>query len=125
MSDSLTSMDGASDPLQLDFDNESDPDETVITIEGKDQSELLQSLTGAFNELNLVVSSASISSDDGKVLDVFRVHQKSDGKKVRASSTCACGRQRPSISSNVLQGRHHGLLRTGQYLHCLFSDMPV
>lgn len=33
--------------LDIAFDNESDPEFTVITIEGKDQSDLLMSLTGA------------------------------------------------------------------------------
>lgn len=54
---------------------------TVITVEGKDQGQLLMSLTGAFSSAGVLVVSASIQSDDGRILDVFRV-QTTDGKKL-------------------------------------------
>ncbi len=73
--DALASSSGSSieETLVIDFDNDADPECTVITIEGKDQSDLLMSLTGAFTTSGVVVNSASIQSDEGKVLDVFRV----------------------------------------------------
>lgn len=68
--------------LIIDFDNNQDPDSTVVTITGPDQHNLLLRLTAALNSLGLEVVSASISSqDDGTVLDVFRV-TNSEGQKV-------------------------------------------
>ncbi len=83
VSDSVASIDmGDAGAIQISFDNESDAECTVITVEGKDQSHLLMSLSGAFTSAGLNVVSAIIASDDGKVLDVFRVRQM-DGNKVR------------------------------------------
>lgn len=79
----LASTDG-SDYLQVEFDNTTDADCTVITVEGKDQSHLLMSLTGAFTTTGVVIVSASIQSDDGRVLDVFRA-TTADGKKIPES----------------------------------------
>lgn len=70
--ETLSSIDPA-DYLNIEFDNESDPECTVITVEGKDQSDLLMSLTGAFNSTGIAVVTASIKTDDGKVFDIFRV----------------------------------------------------
>ncbi len=58
---------------------------TVVTVEGKDKAHLLMSITGGFSSAGLTVVSASITSDDGRVLDVFRV-QTNDGQKVRAAA---------------------------------------
>ena len=81
--ESFASMDGSDGPMDVLFDNTSDDVCTVITVEGKDQAHLLMSLTGAFNTAGLSVVSASITSDEGRVLDVFRV-QTAEGKKVGA-----------------------------------------
>lgn len=78
-SQAVSDMD-ASDALQVVIDNQSDAECTVVTVEGKDQPHLLMSLSGAFITAGYVVISASISSDDGRVLDVFRV--KKENKKV-------------------------------------------
>ena len=56
---------------------------TVVTVEGQDKAHLLMSITGGFSSVGVTVVSASITSDDGHILDVFRVQTK-DGKKVRA-----------------------------------------
>ncbi len=56
-----------------------------VRIEGKDRNDLLMSLTGAFTSAGVVVVSASIQSEDGKVTDVFRV-QDLEGKKVRRAA---------------------------------------
>lgn len=79
----LLSIDASGEAvLQIVFDNESDPSCTVVTVEGKDKAHLLISLAGALSSAGLTVVSASIHSDDGRVLDVFHV-QDMDGKKVR------------------------------------------
>ena len=75
--------------LMIDFDNSTDPDATVMTITGPDQHNLLLRLTAALNSLGLNVVSASISSsDDGSVLDVFRVTNSED-QKVSHHPFCA------------------------------------
>lgn len=86
-SSSSSSSENASSPssksasdsgINIEFDNESDGTATVVTIEGKDQSGLLVSVTGAFSALDLTVLDAMIkTTDDGTVLDVFRVTSKS------------------------------------------------
>ena len=68
-------------PLQIDFDNEGDPDVTLISVSGPDQRDLLMQLTGAFNSMQLVVVAATIiTTQDGRVRDVFKItdqqHQK-------------------------------------------------
>jgi alpha-amylase len=67
--------------LQIEFDNEVDEECTVIRVEGKDQSDLLMSLTGAFVASGIVVVSASIDSENGRIEDVFRVTTM-DGAKL-------------------------------------------
>ena len=80
--------------LTIDFDNNTDPDVTVVTITGPDQHNLLLRLTAALNSLGLNVVSASISSsDDGTVLDVFRVTNSEDqkvSKCICTKSSCLC-----------------------------------
>ncbi len=81
--------------LTIDFDNDIDPDATVVTITGPDQHNLLLRLTAALNSLGLNVVSASISSsDDGTVLDVFRVTNSEDQKVSTCTGSnqpaCAC-----------------------------------
>ncbi|KAK9915375.1 hypothetical protein WJX75_008171 [Coccomyxa subellipsoidea] len=78
--DVTQSMDFSSG-LMIEFDNNTDPDATVVTITGPDQHNLLLRLTAALNSLGLNVVSASISSsDDGSVYDVFRVTNSEDQK---------------------------------------------
>lgn len=80
--ESLSTVDGTDAYLAIDLSNDSDPDCTVITVEGKDQSNLLMTLTGAFISAGVRVLSASITTDrEGRVQDVFRVHTM-EGKKV-------------------------------------------
>ncbi len=85
--DSLASVDASEAYIQVAIDNDLDADCTVITIEGQDQSHLLMSLAGAITTAGLSVVSATITSVDGRVLDVFRV-QGADGKKVRMHALC-------------------------------------
>lgn len=74
--------------LMIEFDNNTDPDATVVTITGPDQHNLLLRLTAALNSQGLSVVSASISSsDDGSVYDVFRVTNSED-QKVSSDPTC-------------------------------------
>lgn len=82
MSSTAANSVDAGEGLQIVFDNNSDAECTVVTVEGQDKAHLLVSLTGAFSAASVTVVSASITSDEGRVLDVFRV-QTADGKKVR------------------------------------------
>ena len=59
--------------LIIDFDNESDTGATIISIEGENQADLLVSVTGAFNALDLLVLDAMIKTGEGRIMDVFRV----------------------------------------------------
>ncbi|GIM08991.1 hypothetical protein Vretimale_12884 [Volvox reticuliferus] len=81
MSASPVSSIDTQDVLNILFDNSSDDECTVVKVEGKDKAHLLMSLTGGFSTCGLSVISASITSDEGRVQDVFRV-QTADGKKV-------------------------------------------
>lgn len=69
--------------LNIEFDNNSDPTATVITVSGQDQTDLLAQMTGAFNSLDMVVKSANISTDGkGQVMDAFRVVEADDKKVI-------------------------------------------
>ena len=59
--------------LLIEFDNESDNGATIVSIEGENQSDLLVSVTGAFSALDLLVLDAMIKTEEGRVMDVFRV----------------------------------------------------
>jgi len=68
-------------PLKIDFDNNGDPNVTLVSISGPDQADLLMQLTGAFNSLQLIVVAAEIiTTPEGRVKDLFKVtdqqHQK-------------------------------------------------
>jgi alpha-amylase len=79
--EALASIDSSDkDNLRINFDNASDKDITVVTIEGSDQTNLLVTLSGAFGSAGIDVLSASINSDEGRVTDVFKVQM--EGKKV-------------------------------------------
>ncbi|KAG1659688.1 hypothetical protein FOA52_004327 [Chlamydomonas sp. UWO 241] len=70
--------------LRVSFDNDIDEKHTVVTVEGSDQANLLITLSGAFGSCGLDVISAVITSDDGRVCDVFKVLK--DDKKVPVSA---------------------------------------
>lgn len=75
--EATASFDGVG--LSIEFDNDADPTATVITLSGKDHTDLLSQMTGAFNSLDMIVNSATISTEqDGKVLDVFRVTENEE-----------------------------------------------
>ena len=73
--------------LRIDFDNVSDPECTIVNIQGSDQSNLLIRLSGAFSSAGVEVVGATITSDDGRILDVFKVQMQ--GKKV-SHIECYC-----------------------------------
>ena len=67
--------------LQIEFDNASDPASTVVSIEGENKADLLLSVTGAFNALEVNVLDAMIKTTAaGRVLDVFRVTDTAGGQ---------------------------------------------
>ncbi|MEW5307360.1 MAG: hypothetical protein WDW36_009764 [Sanguina aurantia] len=83
--DSAEAADGsARSSLNISFDDTSDAECTVITIEGQDQSHLLMSLTTVFITSGLNVVTASITSEEGRINDVFRV-QTPEGTKLPES----------------------------------------
>ncbi|KAF5840255.1 glycoside hydrolase superfamily [Dunaliella salina] len=71
--------------LKVHIDNQSDSENTVLTVEGKDQPHLLMTLSGALTTAGYMVVSADITSDNGLVLDVFRLRTE-DNQKVPESS---------------------------------------
>lgn len=82
--DVLSSQDMASAlgwDLSIQFNNDEDDESTVVTVQGQDQTDLLMSLTGAFNSLNLIVHSARIDSQPGgEFRDVFHISTKANEK---------------------------------------------
>lgn len=78
--------------LRVKFDSASDDDCTVCTVTGQDEDScpLLVSLTAVFTTSGLRVMTASISSEEGQINDVFRL-QTADGDKV-------CGACIPALS---------------------------
>lgn len=82
--EALASMaDPGDSEMKVQVDNESDPNFTVITIEGLDRRNLLITLSGAMSSAGLEIASASIGSEDGRVKDVFKV--KKNGKQLPES----------------------------------------
>lgn len=70
-------------PFEIEFDNSTDRDSTVIRLTGQTRSDLLHILTGAFSSQGLSITSAVIrSSRQGVVQDIFKV-TTADGDKVR------------------------------------------
>lgn len=68
--------------LEVEFDNATDRDSTIIRLTGQTRADLLHTLTGAFSALELSVTSAVIrSSRQGVVQDIFKVTD-ADGQKV-------------------------------------------
>eukprot|EP00201_Polytomella_parva_P006777 CAMPEP_0175085634 /NCGR_PEP_ID=MMETSP0052_2-20121109/28778_1 /TAXON_ID=51329 ORGANISM="Polytomella parva, Strain SAG 63-3" /NCGR_SAMPLE_ID=MMETSP0052_2 /ASSEMBLY_ACC=CAM_ASM_000194 /LENGTH=746 /DNA_ID=CAMNT_0016357679 /DNA_START=151 /DNA_END=2387 /DNA_ORIENTATION=- len=63
------------------FDNTTDRECTVVTIEGKNSINLLVAITGAFLSFGLIVVSASIQSNDENIVNTFRV-KTTDGHKI-------------------------------------------
>jgi alpha-amylase len=62
--------------LDIRFDNCADDECTIITVEGRDQGDLLMTMSGAFASSGINVVSATISTEDnGNVVDVFRVSE--------------------------------------------------
>ena len=78
--EALASISDSGGELRVTFDNNSDPDNTIVNIEGSDQSNLLIRLSGAFSSAGVDVVAATITSDEGRILDVFKVVMQ--GKKV-------------------------------------------
>jgi len=73
---------GKSSPrLNIDFDNSVDETATVISIEGETKSNLLLSVAGAFSTMNIQVLDAMVkTTEDGTVMDVFRVTKEGGGQ---------------------------------------------
>lgn len=70
-------------PFEIEFDNSTDRDSTVIRLTGQTRSDLLHILTGAFSSQGLSITSAVIrSSRQGVVQDIFKV-TTADGDKIK------------------------------------------
>jgi len=83
-----TSLDDVTPPtvsgtlLKVDLNNEDHPDYTVVTIEGKSKSGLLNSITSLFCDLGLEVMKAEIGSLDGNIYDKFYIVDDVTGAKL-------------------------------------------
>jgi len=71
--------------LHVKIDNESDPECTVLTVEGKDQPHLLMTLSGALTTAGYLVVTADISNHDGRVFDVFHIQMEDGNQKIPES----------------------------------------
>lgn len=79
--EALASMaDSGESEMRVTFDNQSDTEFTTITVEGFDRRNLLVALSGAFSTVGLEIVAANINSEEGKVIDVFKV--QADGKQL-------------------------------------------
>uniref|UniRef100_A0A383VU35 Alpha-amylase n=1 Tax=Tetradesmus obliquus TaxID=3088 RepID=A0A383VU35_TETOB len=80
--DSLTSADSQAQPLEIEIDNEAEREFTLIRVEGRGQGDaLLAALSSGLQQFGVNVNSAAQQSEDGMVLNVFKV-TTTDGKKV-------------------------------------------
>lgn len=81
--DSLASVDGfTTAPLEIEIDNDLEPEYTLIRVEGRGQGNaLLAALSSGLQQFGVNVNSAAQESEEGKVLNVFKV-TTTDGKKV-------------------------------------------
>lgn len=81
--DSLASVDSLSgSPLEIEIDNDLEPEYTLIRVEGRGQGNaLLAALSSGLQQYGVNVNSAAQESEEGKVLNVFKV-TTTDGKKV-------------------------------------------
>ncbi|KAK9848494.1 hypothetical protein WJX84_004190 [Apatococcus fuscideae] len=102
--DVLSSQDMASAlgwDLSIQFNNDEDDESTVVTVQGQDQTDLLMSLTGAFNSLNLIVHSARIDSQPGgEFRDVFHISTKANEKIPKTSWAEVKGRLYAMVSES-------------------------
>ncbi|KAF5832549.1 hypothetical protein DUNSADRAFT_11543 [Dunaliella salina] len=71
--------------LHVRIDNDSDPECTVLTVEGKDQPHLLMTLSGALTTAGYLVVTADISNHDGRVFDVFHIQMEDGNQKIPES----------------------------------------
>lgn len=68
--------------LRVSLNNEEHPDFTVITVQGKSKSGLLNSITSLFSDLGLEVMKAEIGTLDGEVFDKFFIVDDVTGGKL-------------------------------------------
>jgi len=78
----MASSDGSEvRPLEIDINNDIDPDYTVISVEGKGQSSLLAALSSSLQQYGINVNSATMKNDEGIVVNEFKV-TTTEGTKV-------------------------------------------
>lgn len=82
---SVPSRRGSDSDLDIQVDNSSDADHTVIKLRGKDKPGLLQAVTACFRDLNIDVTKAVIESRGGVVNDTFYVAKFGGGKLTAAA----------------------------------------
>merc|ERR1719313_2959944 len=78
----LISNGTGNDVLEVRFDNETDPNCTVIYVQGSNRTNFLSRITGVFSKFNLEVVDATINTDiEDRNCDVFKI-RRSDGSKL-------------------------------------------
>ena len=68
--------------LSVELSNDDHDDYTVITVQGKSKSGLLNSITSLFSDLGLEVMKAEIGNLDGQVFDKFFIVDDVTGEKL-------------------------------------------
>jgi UTP:GlnB (protein PII) uridylyltransferase len=70
----MASSDGSEvRPLEIDINNDIDPDYTVISVEGKGQGSLLAALSSSLQQYGINVNSATMRNEEGIVVNEFKV----------------------------------------------------
>lgn len=116
--DSLASADSLSaSPLEIEIDNDLEPEYTLIRVEGRGQGNaLLAALSSGLQQFGVNVNSAAQESEEGKVVNVFKVSTTDGGKvpRVSAGILCSLPRRLGAPSPQIWSGRsRHKWIATG------------
>ena len=89
-------LEGEQIPPRVEFDNRTSEQRTIVDIEAEDRPGLLYFLTAAFNEMELDISFARISTERGAAIDSFYVRDRNGRRSGRrglwtGSASGCCG----------------------------------
>lgn len=99
-------------PPRVEFDNESDPSSTQITVDSANKQGCLLQVVQLLTDLDLVISKAHISSDGGWFVDVFHITDQNGAKltdpKIMNYIQQHLGAEKPATSVGELQPSAQG-----------------